>query len=108
MKAIELMEIVANGFEEAMKENEFDSFEEMKECYWWDSKDIHAEAAFFVRESESGWWLDEESDLYFFDREKNSTDFIEYRKFINGVYKVLKQRGIYHEALEVARMTKGA
>lgn len=98
MKANELMEIVANAFEEIMKEGEFDSFEEMKNCYWWDSKDIHREAAYYVTHSETGWWLDEDTDLYYYSGPSlYSTDFIEYKKFINGVYKVLKSSGIYKE-----------
>lgn len=43
MTFIKLAKIVADDFMQTMNEQGFESFDEMKRCYWWDSNDIKAE-----------------------------------------------------------------
>ena len=48
---------VANYFLDCMKENDFETFDEMKECYWWTSKDIKNEVDSILKDH--GWSIDE-------------------------------------------------
>ena len=43
MNIDQLAKLVADDFKETMKENGFESFEEMKKCYWWTAQDIREE-----------------------------------------------------------------
>lgn len=46
-----LAEKVAEGFVETMKNEGFETFKEMCDCYWWTTKDIKTETDYFLRYS---------------------------------------------------------
>lgn len=91
----ELAKMVADDFTLTMKDNDFDTFVEMKECYDWNSRDIRTEVEYTIRASESGWDMMDDSDIYHFDENGRSYEFETYRRFINDVYNILKAEGIY-------------
>ena len=58
---------------------DFDTFEEMKDCYWWTSQDIKEEVDFYLKEATNGDACigDDGADVYY-----HGTDMmISYRKF---------------------------
>lgn len=44
-----LAELVADYFKEAMKEGGFETFKEMKDCYWWTAQDIRDEISYIAQ-----------------------------------------------------------
>lgn len=75
-----LAQIIADEFKQVMQEEDFDTFEEMKDCYWWDTEDIKNEIEYYFKEvtekSDCGvWFSDDRTDVYIDD------DYISYRKF---------------------------
>lgn len=47
----ELANIVADSFYDTMQEFEFETFDEMKSCYYWTAKDIKEEVDSIIREA---------------------------------------------------------
>lgn len=83
----ELAVKVADDFRETMDEQGFESFDEMKKCYWWDSNDIKEEVNSIlssVRDADA--YIDEidGSDVIL------NGDTIPYRKFSAMWHKCLK------------------
>ena len=80
MKEFEgLAKVVADGFREVMEEEGFDTFDEMKDCYWWTTQDIKEEVDFYLSEATDGDACigDDGADVYY-----HGTDLmISYRKF---------------------------
>ena len=84
----ELAQVVAKGFKEVMKEEDFDTFEEMKDCYWWTTQDIKDEVDAYIKEATDGDACigDDGLDVYL-----HGTDMmISYRTFSNMWHKALK------------------
>jgi hypothetical protein len=77
---------VANYFLDCMKENDFETFDEMKECYWWTSKDIKNEVDYLL--GEHNWSIDEIDGSDIFDDNGNVVS--SYRSLISKVYKIIK------------------
>lgn len=90
----ELAAIVAEDFMKTIKEWDFENFTDMKDCYDWDSKDIRTEVEYTIHAAETGWEMQDDSDIYCFV-DGASEDFITYRKFISMVYSILKQNKMY-------------
>lgn len=44
----ELAKMVADDFKATMKEEGFESFNEMAKCYWWDAADIRGEISYLA------------------------------------------------------------
>lgn len=81
-----LAQVVADDFKETMDTFGFDSFNEMAECYWWDSKDIKEEVDSILRTKNTGAYIDEcDGSLVI----KEDGD-IEYRTFARMWRKLLK------------------
>lgn len=84
----ELAKVVAKGFKEVMDEEGFETFDEMKECYWWTSKDIKEEVDWYLKDATDGDACigDDGMDVYC-----NGTDMmISYRAFARMWRKELK------------------
>ena len=63
----DLAKIVAKSFYETMKVGEFETFDEMKDCYWWTTKDIKDEVDYALRDAtDSEAYIDEldHSDVF--------------------------------------------
>ena len=85
----ELAQVVADGFKQVMVEEEFETFEDMKNCYWWDTNDIKAEVRFYLNETANKLGMeimlsDDGMDVYIGD------NWITYRKFSAMWHKLLK------------------
>ena len=81
-------QIVANDFLEAMHDGEFDSFQQMADCYWWDSADIKEEVSAILRiEANNDVWVDEEDGLYVYS---NENEMVTYREFARMWRKLVK------------------
>lgn len=85
----ELAQVVANGFKQVMEEEEFETFEDMKNCYWWDTNDIKAEVRYYLNEVSNKLHMeimlsDDGMDVYIGD------NWITYRKFSAMWHKLLK------------------
>lgn len=83
----ELAKVVADGFKQVMQEEEFDTFDEMKDCYWWTTEDIKAEVDSYIQEATDGdaCISDDGTDVYL-----HGTDMmISYRKFSAMWHKAL-------------------
>lgn len=81
----EVVKKVAEYFQECMEEGEFETFEEMKDCYWWDSNDIKNEVEAVIADYD--WCLTD-------DRTEISPiagdEYYSYKSFIAKVYKAIK------------------
>ena len=87
MKTVDKMiHDVANYFLTCMKDNDFESFDEMKDCYWWTSQDIKNEVDAVLKEGD--WSIDELDGSDIFDN--NSNLICSYRSFMSKVYKLIK------------------
>ena len=76
----------AEYFKGIMAEEGFDTFEEMKQCYWWDSSDIKEEIKAIILDYE--WFFnDDETEIFYIGDESTDTS---YRKFIKMVYSYIK------------------
>lgn len=76
----------AEYFKGVMEEEGFDTFEEMKECYWWDSNDIKEEVKAVI--SEFDWYFtDDETEIFLVGDETKDTS---YRSFSKMMYAFLK------------------
>lgn len=81
----EIINKVAGYFKECMEEGGFDTFEEMKDCYWWDTKDIKEEVKAVI--SDYDWCLtDDETEI----SPILGDEYYSYRSFIAKVYKAIK------------------
>lgn len=73
---------VAEYFKKVMKEEEFETFTEMKECYWWTSEDIKAEVNSVITEIANTLGV---GDMYLSDDgtfvQADTFHFVSYRKF---------------------------
>ena len=83
-----LASYVAAQFKKDIEENGFDSFEDMKSCYWWDTNDIKDEVEYHIQEADKQsnqliCMSDDRSDVYIND------DYISYRKFSAMWHKAL-------------------
>jgi len=77
---------VANYFLEEMKENDFETFDDMKRCYWWTSQDIKEEVNSVLNDYD--WAIDEIDGADIFD--ENGNGVCSYRSFMSKVYKIIK------------------
>ncbi len=91
MKTQELVNAIANDFQQTMEEEGFETFVEMKECYWWDSQDIRDEVDGICHSLHIP--SDYEYSYYVEDMEEDLT----YSKLIRKVYALLKKNGKYGE-----------
>lgn len=73
---------VTNYFLGCMRENDFETFNEMKECYWWTSKDIKEEVHSVLNDGD--WSIDEIDGTDILD--DNGNVITTYRSFMNKVY----------------------
>ena len=83
----ELAQLVANYFTGIMKEEDFDTFEEMKQCYWWTPNEIKDEVDAVIREaSDERSYIDEldRSDVFSGDA------MMPYRQFASMWRKIVK------------------
>jgi len=82
-----LAKAVADYFKDCMKEEGFESFEEMVDCYWWTANEIKDEVDSVLRGIDG-------TDAYIdeFDRSDvlNNGELISYRKFSAMWHKALK------------------
>lgn len=73
---------VSEYFKNVMKEEGFDTFTEMKECYWWTSEDIKAEVSAVITEVANELGV---ADMYLYDDgtvvQVDTYHDISYRKF---------------------------
>lgn len=92
-----LAEMVAKEFETEIKESDCENFTEMKEFYWWDSKDIRGEVDYMINKTyaDMGWVMFDDSDILQEDETGRPVGSCTYRKFINMVYSILKAEGLY-------------
>lgn len=86
MTIVEAQRKIANEFLTEVKDGDFETFEEMRDCYWWTSKDIKEEVRYMLKDT--GWFIDdfEGTDVMSI----SSGESISYRSFIAGVYKLMK------------------
>lgn len=82
----QMVKNVANYFLEEMKENDFETFEDMKQCYWWTSQDIKEEVNAVL--NDYNWAIDEVDGSDIFDN--NGFSVCSYRSFMAKVYKIIK------------------
>ena len=82
----QMVKNVANYFLEEMKENDFETFEDMKQCYWWTSQDIKEEVNAVLNDYD--WAIDEVDGSDIFDN--NGALACSYRSFMAKVYKIIK------------------
>ena len=91
----ELAQIVADEFNKYMDEHDFDDFDEMKQCYWWDSKDIKDEVDAIIRiETNERAYIDEldRTDV-FLEYENAPQGMMSYREFSRMWHKLLRVKG---------------
>ena len=86
MDAKGLAKKCAEYFKGVMAEEGFDTFEEMKQCYWWDSADIKEEVKAVI--AEFGWFFtDDETEIFMVGDERQDTS---YKSFLKMMYALLK------------------
>ncbi len=51
-------EFVAKDFIQTMKEENFDTFQEMKQCYMWDTDDVKSEVYYILQNTNCVMWDD--------------------------------------------------
>ena len=92
MNYSELVEYTATTFvNEYVKENGFDTFQEMYDCYGYDSEDLKIELAAIVNDEKTAFFDDETNLITLYD--KRELEPISYRKFIADVKKLIKILG---------------
>ncbi len=92
MNLNELVDAIVNDFIQTMKEEGFNTFSEMKNCYWWDSQDIKDEVDYICNKQ-----LNIPNDgLYNYYLDDLKED-LTYSKLIKKVYSELKKRKLYGE-----------
>lgn len=84
----DIVRIVANEFADMMRDDGFETFKEMRECYWWDTQDIADEVKAIMGGLETGWYIDEEDGKDVINQELGIV--MPYKKFIAAVYKDIK------------------
>jgi hypothetical protein len=68
-----------------MEDEGFDTFEEMRDCYWWDTEDIKDEVESVLKDHD--WFLtDDRTEVM-----NMNCELYSYRRFINMVYKMIKE-----------------
>lgn len=84
-----MIDIVAGMFVETMNEENFESFEDMARCYWWDSKDIKDEITYGINNlcSDIGYIFDDGSEIMTWDEKENMS----YRTFASRVKKKVNE-----------------
>lgn len=81
----ELAKACADYFKSVMQDEGFDTFEEMKDCYWWDTNDIKNEVESVIKDYD--WFLtDDRTEVM-----NISCELYSYRSFIAMVYKMIKE-----------------
>ena len=83
------VELVAQSFVDTMKEEGFDTFAEMRDCYWWTTNDIKEEVEYMLQKD-----ADDLDDYTVYDDGQdvgNARDFIPYRQFMKQVYARIKK-----------------
>ena len=86
MTSKDLARKCAEYFKSVMKEEEFDTFEEMRQCYMWDTADIKEEVKAVI--AEFGWFFtDDESEIFKVGDESHD---ITYKKFSGMMYSMIK------------------
>lgn len=89
----ELAQIVADYFNGIMEEQDFEDFDEMRQCYWWDFNDIKDEVDSTIRiETNDRAYIDELDRMdVFIDFEGEPQQMMSYRKFSVMWHKLLKK-----------------
>lgn len=89
MSLAQAQQFVANEFLETMREFEFETFEEMRDCYWWTSSDIKNEVDYMLKNT--NWYIDDSgADVI----NQETEEIVSYRSFIAKVYKLIKEAKI--------------
>lgn len=78
------VKLVADDFKATMIEEGFETFADMKKCYWWTSEDIKEEVDAILRLAESDWGIDIDGDV------NNGGEYISYKSFMSKVYSAIK------------------
>lgn len=83
-----LANIVADSFYQTMQEEGFETFDEMKNCYWWTAKEIKEEVDYIIRDiTGAEAYIDELDGSLVFCYGMD----MEYRKFATMWRKALKK-----------------
>lgn len=90
MKLQEIVNAIADDFQSDMKDNNFDTFTEMKACYWWGSKDIKVEVDYMCCHM-----FDIPTDYNYNYGLDDLDEYLSYNKLIRKVYSELKKRNVY-------------
>lgn len=91
MTYTELAQVVADYFNEAMAEGEFNTFKEMCDCYWWDTKAIKEEVDAVIMMATNG---DACIDAVDGTDVCLGGDLLSYRKFSNMWHKLLNNKEV--------------
>lgn len=86
---VELARKVADDFIESIKDGNFETFQEMCDCYWWTSRDIRGEVEYMVNKQYGNgeWWLDDDGDF----TNQSTGEIMAYRKFMRIVRNYIRQ-----------------
>lgn len=71
----EAADYVARDFVKTMKEEGFETFEEMKKCYWWEPEDIRQEIISIVDETNAYFYDDGSAIVLPYDEEMDYKSF---------------------------------
>jgi len=72
----EAARIVAHEFFKDMQDNEFETFQEMAQCYWWEPQDIKEEvSSILTMETKNAWMWDDLTHVVVGDEEMYYRDF---------------------------------
>lgn len=86
----QLAQAVADYFLDVMKEEEFDTFDEMKQCYWWTPEDIKDEVDAVLRDvSNESAYIDELDRSEVFSGQ--GSESIPYRQFSRMWRNIIKK-----------------
>lgn len=76
----------AEYFMGIMAEEGFDTFEEMKQCYWWDSADIKEEVRAVIAEYDWA-FTDDDADIFYLGDTSKETSYKSFAKIMYGMIK---------------------
>lgn len=99
----DLAKKVAEYFNEAIVDAEVEDFQELKDLYWWTSKDVKEEVMACVNDygKEGGFEAFDDGDI----RNPDGTD-VSYRKFRNMVFKYVKKNPNFDEDDDEEELTE--
>lgn len=81
-----MIEEIAKMFAETMKEENFENFKDMSDCYWWTSEDIKAEVRWGIDNlcGGYGYIFDDGTEIMTWDEKENMS----YKSFVAKVKKM--------------------